>query len=130
MDFLERLSHDDHATLCAQPAPHGPLFTWLEGQLHEHGPQPWAVLREALRGHACAATAERVMTGSHAQTEGDETELLGELRGLLDLMLVEALMQEQKELIPRVTREPEALARYQELEQRIKHLRGIAARVA
>lgn len=130
MDFLERLSHDDHATLCAQPAPHGPLFTWLEGQLHEHGPQPWAVLREALRGHACAATAERVMTGSHAQTEGDETELLGELRGLLDRMLVEALMQEQKELIPRVTREPEALARYQELEQRIKHLRGIAARVA
>lgn len=130
MEFLERLSHDDHATLCAQPAPHGPLFTWLEGQLHEHGPQPWAVLREALRGHACAATAERVMTGSHAQTEGDEAELLGELRGLLDRMLVEELMREQKELILRVTREPEALARYQELEQRIKHLRGIAARAA
>ena len=130
MEFMEELSHEDHATLCAQPAPHGPLFTWLEGQLHEHGPQPWALLLESLRGHACAATAERVMTGSHAQTEGDTAELRGELRGLLDRMLIEDFMRQQKELVTRITREPDALARYQALELRIKELRGIPLRAA
>ena len=38
--------------LLGLPAPHGLLFAWLESQLHEHGPQSWAVLREGLRGHA------------------------------------------------------------------------------
>ena len=44
MAALESLSAEDHALLCQLPAPHGPLFTWLEGQLHEHGPQPWVAL--------------------------------------------------------------------------------------
>ncbi len=128
MQFLEGLSHEDHAALCAQPEPHGPLFAWLEGQLHEHGPQPWAVLREALRGHDCEPLAERVMTGSHAQTEGDEAELHAELRGLLDRMLIEEFKRQQQELVPRVTRDPAALAQYQALEQRLKGLLGISPR--
>ena len=48
----DRLSTEEHELLLALPAPHGPLFAWLESQLHEHGPQPWAALREGLRGHA------------------------------------------------------------------------------
>ena len=48
----DRLSTEEHHLLLALPAPHGPLFAWLESQLHEHGPQSWAVLREGLRGHA------------------------------------------------------------------------------
>ena len=47
----DSLSADDHSLLAHLPAPHGPLFAWLEAQLHEHGAQPWAALREALRGH-------------------------------------------------------------------------------
>ncbi len=70
--FLEELSHEDQTLLYDQPAPHGALFVWLEGSCTEHGPQSWAVLREALAGHDCQALAERLMTGSHAQTEGDE----------------------------------------------------------
>mgnify|MGYP006196812095 CR=1 FL=1 len=45
----DRLSADDHSLLAHLPAPHGAVFAWLEAQLHEHGPQPWAALREALR---------------------------------------------------------------------------------
>ncbi|MDO5625409.1 MAG: DNA primase [Pseudomonadota bacterium] len=56
-DAWEALSQSDHALLCDLPAPHGPLFTWLSGQVMDHGPQPWAALREALRGHAHEATA-------------------------------------------------------------------------
>ena len=48
----DRLSTEEHQLLLGLPAPHGPLFAWLESQLHEHGPQSWAVLREGLRGHA------------------------------------------------------------------------------
>ena len=122
MEFLEDLTHEDHATLCAQPTPHGPLFTWLEGQFHEHGPQAWAVLREALRDHECEALAERVMTGSHAQTEGDEAELRWELRGLLNRMLVESINQQQKILVLAASQDPAALVRYKELEVRRKAL--------
>lgn len=48
----DRLSAAEHQVLLALPAPHGALFAWLESQLHEHGPQPWAALREGLRGQA------------------------------------------------------------------------------
>ncbi len=122
MAFMEELSHEDHAALSAQPAPHGPLFTWLEGQLHEHGPQPWAVLREALTGHDCQPLAERVMTGSHAQTEGDEAELRAELRGLLNRMLVDAIKQQQNVLIAAAAHDPAALEQYRLLQERRRAL--------
>ena len=47
----DRLSSEEHQLLLGLPTPHGALFAWLESQLHEHGPQTWAVLREGLRGH-------------------------------------------------------------------------------
>ena len=122
MEFLEDLSHEDHTLLCDQPAPHGALFVWLEGQLHEHGPQSWAVLREALAGHDCQALAERVMTGSHAQTEGDETELRAELRGLLNRMLIEAIKLQQNALIAAASQDPAAIERYRQLQERRRAL--------
>ena len=122
MEFLEELSHEDHALLCDQPAPHGALFVWLEGQLHEHGPQSWAVLRDALAGHDCQALAERVMTGSHAQTEGDETELRAELRGLLNRMLIEAIKLQQNALIAAASQDPAAIERYRQLQERRRAL--------
>ena len=48
----DRLTGEEHALLCALPSPHGPLFVWVESQMHEHGAQPWAALREGLRGHS------------------------------------------------------------------------------
>ena len=130
MEFLEDLTHEDHATLCAQPAPHGLLFTWLEGRFHEEGPLAWAVLREALRDHECESLAERVMTGQHAQTEGDEAELRWELRGLLDRMLVESINQQQKILIQAASQDPAALVRYKELEVRRKALLDNSQKIA
>ena len=92
--------HGDHAPgstcgACAQPAPHGPLFAWLEAQFHEHGPQPWAVLRESLRGHECEAVAVKVMTGAHAQTEGDVAELRAELSDLLTRIQLEQIEKQR-----------------------------------
>ncbi|PWW48893.1 DNA primase [Melaminivora alkalimesophila] len=124
MHFLEDLSHEDLSLLREQPAPHGPLFLWLETRLHEHGPQPWAVLREALAGHECQPLAQRLLTGSHAQTEGEERELRAELRDLLNRMLVDAILQEQKLLIENAADDPQALQRYRELQERRLRLEG------
>lgn len=125
MAFLDELTHDDHTTLCAHPAPHGPLFAWLEAQFHEHGPQTWAVLRESLREHECEALAVKVMTGSHAQTEGDLQELRLELRDLLNRMQIEDIEAQQKLLMLQAAQDPTALERYRALEQKRRVLLGL-----
>jgi DNA primase len=94
MAFLEHLAPDDHTALCALPAPHGPLFAWLEAQFMEHGPLAWAVLRESLRGHECETLAVKVMTGAHAQTEGDVAELRAELSDLLTRIQLEQIKEQ------------------------------------
>ncbi len=126
MAFLEELTHDDHTTLSAQPAPHGPLFAWLEAQFHEHGALAWAVLRESLRDHECEALAVKVMTGSHAQTEGELHELRLELRDLLTRMQIEDIKEQQKVLVLQVAQDPSALERYRVLAEKRKELEQIA----
>ncbi|MEO7127298.1 MAG: DNA primase [Rhodoferax sp.] len=87
------LSNEDRSMLCELPAPHGPLFAWLESQLHEHGAQPWAALREGLRDHESEALALRSTASFEIplaqEPAPDDTAL--ELRGLLDLMLADRL---------------------------------------
>ncbi|TAM38253.1 MAG: DNA primase [Burkholderiaceae bacterium] len=87
------LSNEDRSMLCELPAPHGPLFAWLESQLHEHGAQPWAALREGLRDHESEALALRSTASFEVplaqEPAPDDTAL--ELRGLLDLMLADRL---------------------------------------
>ncbi|EJE50014.1 DNA primase, catalytic core [Acidovorax sp. CF316] len=130
MGFLEELTHDDHTALCALPAPHGPLFTWLEAQFHEHGPQAWAVLRESLRDHECEELGVKVMTGAHAQTEGELAELRLELRDLLNRMLIEDIKEQQKLLILQAAKDPTALERYRVLEQKRVVLLGATVKAA
>ena len=124
--FLDTLSHEDNALLCEQAAPYGPLFSWVETQFHEHGAQPWAVLREALRGHPCEAVADRIMTGAHAQTEGEASELQRELRGLLNRMLAEQLRTQETEALAAAGTDPLALQRYRALQMRRVALERLA----
>ena len=122
MAFLDTLTQEEQTVLCALAPPHGPLFTWLETQFHEHGVRSWALLREELRGQDCQAIAEQVMTGAHAQTEGETTELHTELRGLLNRMLIDHLKQQQDAAIAEAAHDPSALQRYRDLETRRKAL--------
>ena len=70
------LSGEDHELLSALPGAHGPLFAWLESQVHEHGPQPWGALREGLRGHDSEALALKQMSAELAAAAPEEaTEL-------------------------------------------------------
>jgi DNA primase len=92
--------------------------------LHEHGPLAWALLRESLRGHPCEALAVKVMTGSHAQTEGDLHELRLELRDLLNRMLIEDINAQQKALILQAAQDPTALERYRATGAAAQHSAG------
>jgi DNA primase len=98
----DSLSADDHSLLAHLPAPHGALFAWLEAQLHEHGAQPWAALREALRGHehevfACTQV-EQVPPSDDPASE------LSELGDVMNRLRRDGLEAQARELADRVAR--------------------------
>jgi DNA primase len=90
----DQLTNEDHAVLCALPSPHGPLFAWLDSQVHEHGPLPWGQLHEALQGQPVAELAERLMADAPTAAT-PPGEAAAELRDLLDRMIVERLKSEE-----------------------------------
>jgi len=125
----EALSHELHALLCDLPGDHGRLFAWLDSQGHEHGIQPWAALREGLRGLDFEALAVRVMTGPDGGPIGDAegeqaADAARELRNVLDYMLDDLLKAQQSEAIAAVGSDPRALERYKALEARRLELRN------
>jgi DNA primase len=96
----DSLTNDDHSLLAHLAAPHGPVVAWLDAQFHEHGPQPWAALREALRGHgnevwACAQV-EQVLLGNDADAE------LTELAGIMAMLREDDLKAQAEQLAQRV----------------------------
>lgn len=118
MAALEVLSAEDHTMLCELPAPHGPLFVWLESQLHEHGPQPWVALREGLHGHEGEDLALRLMADHELGDAEEADESAAELRNLLNRMLVERIKIQQTEAIAASKADPTALLLYRELQSR------------
>ncbi len=55
--WWDGLGGADHALLCALPGWHGELFRFLDRQAAEHGPEPWAALRERLASEPWAEAA-------------------------------------------------------------------------
>ena len=124
------LSAEDHQLLAQEAEPHGPLFAWLERQGHEHGPQPWAALREALRGQPFEALALELNAGGLALQRPEDAEaateaaqpsaddLRRELRELLRRLHIDELKRRETELIAAAGRDPQALQQYRELQKR------------
>jgi DNA primase len=120
----ERLSHESHAMLCALPQPHGPLFSWIDAQVHEHGPMAWGALREGLRGNPCEALALKLMADAHTPAPADSA---SELADLLNRMLVERLKAQETEAIEAFAGDPAALERYRQLQARRRELEASLA---
>ena len=112
----DKLSSEEHALLCQLAAPHGPLFVWLESQLHEHGPQPWAALREGLREHP---QEKHAIDQISQLPEGIECDW-NEVRSILDQLLNAKRRQEMVDLLPQVLSSPAARQRYEELSALLK----------
>jgi DNA primase len=130
MAALANLSAEDHAMLCELSAPHGPLFVWLESQLHEHGAQPWVALREGLRGKEIEDVAVRLMAGYELDNNIETAESRSELRNLLNRMLADRLKTLETEAIQAAKADPNALQRYRELQARRLTLEAMPARQA
>jgi DNA primase len=107
----ERLSHDDHQLLCELPAPHGPLFAWLDAQHHDHGAQPWEQLREALRGHEHEDFAVAELARMPPDIESDPAELAN----ILAMERRTRLTERMGRLAAAAPSSPEAFAEYQAL---------------
>jgi len=135
------LSADDHQLLAQQAAPHGALFAWLEGQWLEHGPQPWAALREALRAQPFEALALELHSGgmaleqagaqasaptepAHPIDPSDPSGVRSELRELLRLLHIERLMQLENELIAHAAADAGQMQRYREVTAQRKILQN------
>ena len=122
MAGLAALTAEEQAMLCELPAPHGALFVWLEGQLQEHGNQPWVALREGLRGHDLEELGIRLMGNHELDAQQLAQESSHELRQLLDRMLVERLKAQETEAIEAARLDPTALVRYREIQARRRQL--------
>jgi DNA primase len=107
----DRLSHDDHHMLCALPAPHGPMFSWLDARVHDEGPQPWESLRAALAGHEHQGFALELMSRLPPAIENDPDELARILQRERDQRRAE----EMKALSLRAASDPAAYERLKEL---------------
>ena len=110
-DSWDRLSAPEHQVLLKLPPPHGPLFVWLESQLHEHGPQPWAAWREGLRGHPHERHAVVQISQMLDGVAADWNEVCSILHQLLALQLD----AEKADLAARASTDPAAMQKLREL---------------
>ncbi len=113
----DQLSHEDHAMLIDLPAPHGPLFAWLDAQRLEYGPQAWAALREGLREHPqeafALAQAEFVNDPTHDETDA------AELKDVMNRLRLDEWRRQSTALAEQAAHDPQALVRLKALNERI-----------
>lgn len=115
-----QLSSEEHALLCGLPAPHGPLFVWLDGQNHEHGPQTWGALQATLQGLPDADFLVRKVTETPSDIENDP----GELGYVLRELAIDQIEHERRRLAAIAPTDPSAYARYKELDARYRALKA------
>jgi DNA primase len=116
--WWDQLTAEDHDLLHALPAPYSELVAWLERDIVEHGPRPWAAIRAVLsadEGLAAALAALRLDASD--DYEAGPTDL----RLLLDGRLLEAVEARQRELA--ATADAQALTEYRQAHERAQMLR-------
>ncbi len=86
-DWWDRLPADDQALLHGLPGVHGQAVAWLEQQLTEHGPLPWAVLSEALADQPWQSQAQAWVQAADA----DEAQAFGDLQRVVQRLWLEHL---------------------------------------
>ena len=141
----DTLSTEEHALLCQLPMPHGALFHWLEAFQADNGPLPWSSLRAALAqdpafswltqvmGEQSAALATDISSTKAAPIQTTTTapppatEAMGELRDILNRLLIEHLTEQESAAIANASTDPAALDRWRELHQRRTDLQKLAA---
>lgn len=105
--------------LHALPPPHGPLAAWLERDLAEHGPRPWAVLKEVLAQDPGLDDEARGI----ADGDADPGATPEDLRRALDVLMERELAREMQALLAEAAQQPDLLARYRELDRQWREVK-------
>jgi DNA primase len=121
--WWDDLSPDDHDLLHALPGRHGALVAWLERDLAEHGPRPWAVLSLALQQDTSLDEDARQL----AEGDADPGATFKDFRRAVDVLLIGHLTTIGDALAREAEHDPSVLAR---VGQVFQHLREVKARHA
>jgi DNA primase len=117
--WWDQLTAEDQELLHALAPPHGELVAWLERDIVEHGPRPWAAVRAALAADEAAAAA----LGALGLGEHDEFDAApSDLRLLLDGRLLEHVKARQRELAATAATDPQALTEFRHTQERVRVL--------
>lgn len=116
--WWDDLPGGEHELLHNLPHPHGTVIAWLERDLAEHGPRPWAVLREALANDETLDTEMRTLADGDA--EPDAT--FDHLRAALDMLLERDLKARMTALADEAVRDMTAREQYRELGRQIQDI--------
>ena len=124
--WWDQLSSAEHALLHALPAPHGTIIAWLERQLAEHGPRPWAVIRQAL------AADEQIDDLARALADGDALPdaTLSDLHAAVGWLMLRDLDTQLETLVAQISHDPQALKTYQALSEERKLLKQRQSQLA
>lgn len=118
--WWQELSGADLEVLQGLGPPHATLLRWLERDIEEQGPRPWAAIRHALAEDPERLRAFKQLT-THADVEQDGQWPM--LRRALDTLHLASLQQQQTTLARQAEQDPQARAQYQEVFARWKALK-------
>lgn len=118
--WWDQLTVEDQELLHALPGSHGELLAWLERDIVEHGPRPWAAVRAAL---AAAPSTEAALAALHLDDSDEFEASATDLRVLLDGRLLEAVEARQRELAGAAASDSAVRGEYQQSLVRAQQLR-------
>lgn len=117
-----QLTNEDHAMLCAQEAPFGDFYVWLEDRLHTHASMNGEELMQALPPDSVFSPTVLSTQSASTPPQVSPDEVLTELRDILNRMLIDRIKVLETQAIEAVAQDPQALARYRDLQIRRRQL--------
>jgi len=117
--WWDRLTPYEQELLHALPAPHGLMVAWLERDLAEYGPRPWAVVHLALQDDDTLDDTLRQVADGDAWPGAE----FNDLRHSLDWIVKREQQARLSALALQASTDPAAFAAYRALKQQIDNER-------
>jgi len=115
----DHLSPDEQHLLHGLPPPHGSAIAWLERQIADTGPQPWAAIKAALAEAEDVEPVMRQLADGDAYPDGGPAEL----KQAVDALMLRDLERRKAVALAHVGSDPSALDAYRALDRQWRALK-------